>query len=237
MQEYFAGKPAARKEIWDRLQREKIARFPFPPHGRIPNFAGAERAAEKLFELPLVARAKCIKVNPDAPQRRVRELALDRGMTVYVATPRLRGGFKKLDPARIPKRSFRAAASLSKSGGFGVEVPLAKLPRFDVIIVGSVVVTRDGYRCGKGAGYADLEYAILRELGHDAVPVVTTVHPLQLVRYFPAYEHDMPISAIATPDELIEIDNPAPAPRGIDWSRLPEERLDEMPILRELQRR
>ena len=29
---------------WDRLQDERIARFPFPPHWRIPNFAGAEAA-------------------------------------------------------------------------------------------------------------------------------------------------------------------------------------------------
>jgi hypothetical protein len=26
-----------------------VARFPFPPHGRIPNFAGAELAAARLL--------------------------------------------------------------------------------------------------------------------------------------------------------------------------------------------
>ena len=30
----------------DRLSAEGLARFPFPPHGRIPNFAGAEVAAD-----------------------------------------------------------------------------------------------------------------------------------------------------------------------------------------------
>ena len=41
----FADKSAARQWVWDRLVAEGVARFPFPPHGRIPNFAGAELAA------------------------------------------------------------------------------------------------------------------------------------------------------------------------------------------------
>ena len=41
----FADKSAARQWVWDRLSAEGVARFPFPPHGRIPNFAGAEVAA------------------------------------------------------------------------------------------------------------------------------------------------------------------------------------------------
>jgi 5-formyltetrahydrofolate cyclo-ligase len=28
-----------------------VARFPFPPHGRIPNFAGAEVAAARLLDI------------------------------------------------------------------------------------------------------------------------------------------------------------------------------------------
>jgi hypothetical protein len=32
---------AARERVLDRLGAEGVARFPFSPHGRIPNFAGA----------------------------------------------------------------------------------------------------------------------------------------------------------------------------------------------------
>ena len=95
----FADKDAARQAVWDRLQGERLARFPFPPHGRIPNFAGPREAAERLFEVEPWRSAGRIKVNPDAPQRPVREAALRRGITVFVPTPRLRAGFKKLDPA------------------------------------------------------------------------------------------------------------------------------------------
>ncbi len=44
MKKLFPDKHEARKAVWDRLQAERVARFPFPPHGRIPNFAGAEQA-------------------------------------------------------------------------------------------------------------------------------------------------------------------------------------------------
>jgi 5-formyltetrahydrofolate cyclo-ligase len=83
----------------------------------------------------------------------------------FVPTPRLRGGFKKLDPCRIPPDKIEAAASLSRGDRWSEEVALADMPGLDAIVCGSVAVTRDGRRCGKGEGYSDLEFAILRELG------------------------------------------------------------------------
>jgi 5-formyltetrahydrofolate cyclo-ligase len=62
------------------------------------------------------------------------------------------------------------------------EVALADMPWLDTIVCGSLAVTRDGRRCGKGEGYSDLEFAIPRELGSPPVPVATTtVHDLQVV--------------------------------------------------------
>jgi len=170
----FADKSAARQWVWDRLSAEGVARFPFPPHGRIPNFAGAEMAAARLLDIEPWKSATVIKVNPDSPQRPLRAQALRRGITVFVPTPRLRGGFKKLDPRRIPPDKIEEAASLSRGDRWSEEVALAAMPGLDAIVCGSVAVTRDGRRCGKGEGYSDLEFAILRELGHPPVPVATT---------------------------------------------------------------
>jgi 5-formyltetrahydrofolate cyclo-ligase len=36
------------EEVWLRLEKSGVARFPLPVWGRIPNFEGAEVAAEKL---------------------------------------------------------------------------------------------------------------------------------------------------------------------------------------------
>jgi 5-formyltetrahydrofolate cyclo-ligase len=65
-------------------------------------------AAARLLDI------EAIKVNPDSPQRPLRAEALRRGITVFVPTPRLRGGFKKLDPRRIPPDKIEEAASLSR---------------------------------------------------------------------------------------------------------------------------
>ena len=133
----------------------------------------------------------------------MREAALRRGITVFVPTPRLRGGFKKPRPCADPEDQIRAAASLSKGARFAEAVALAELPQLDAIVCGSVAVTRDGRRCGKGEGYSDLEYAILCELGHAPVPVATTVHPVQVVGGLPRVATDLPLAAILTPDEVI----------------------------------
>lgn len=235
MKQRFKTKEEARQAVWDRLQAEGASRFPFPPHGRIPNFEGAKEAARRLFQIPPWSTAQRIKVNPDAPQRFVREEALCRGIEVYVPTPRLRGGFKRLDPRRIPPNKFAEAATLSRGAKWAEEVPLSDLPQFDAIVCGSVAVTRDGRRCGKGEGYSDLEYAILRELGHSPAPVATTVHAIQVVDEFPWDPADLPLSVIVTPEEVITVKHPPPEPDGIFWDRLSEEALEEMPVLKELQ--
>lgn len=54
--------------------------------------------------------------------------------------------------------------------------------KFDIIVIGSVAVSKDGYRIGKGNGYVDLEFAILVHCGvitKDTI-IVTTVHEAQV---------------------------------------------------------
>ena len=230
----FENKADARAAVWRRLREQRAARFPLPPEGRIPNFAGARAAAKRLAADPRFRRAKHLKVNPDAPQRDVRRLALEEGKSVYMPTPRLRGGFKLLDPARIAPEKRKEAASLSKADGYAVAVDVEEMPALDLIVTGAVAVTRDGRRCGKGEGFADLEYAVLRETGQPALPVVTTAHPLQVVAAFPADSTDLPLHAVFLPEETIEVADPPPAPEGIDWNALDEETIEAMPILRSL---
>ena len=232
----FATKAAAREWAWDTLQSRKLARFPFPPHGRIPNFKDAQQAAARLFAEPTWAQARTIKVNPDSPQLPVRMAALRLGIKVFVPTPKLAGGFNLLDPARIPSARFAEAAALKTMQKWSVPVALTDLPQLDAIVTGCAAVTEAGKRCGKGAGYSDIEFGILRELGHAAVPVATTVHDVQVVGDFPVEANDLPLRLIATPTRTIRVSRPLPAPDGIAWDRLSEAELDAMPVLRDLQR-
>lgn len=166
----------------------------------------------------------------------MRQLALERGITVITPTPRLKGAFRRLDPEKIPRERYAEAATLKRGGRWGEDLALDELPRIDLVVMGSVAVTRGGRRLGKGHGYADLEYAMLRSLGNPPVPVATTVHPLQLLEAFPTEAHDLPVSLIATPKALIEVRRPPKSPTGIDWALLPEDALREMPVLGELRR-
>ena len=138
-------------------------------------------------------------------------------------------------PARfIPPGNFRTKLDEAAERAYVEALLKAEV---DLVVMGSVAVTRDGRRLGKGHGYADLEYALLRELGNRAVPLATTVHPLQVVDAFPVEAHDTPLTLIATPQELIVVKRRRRAPRGIDWRRLPREALEKMPVLAELRRR
>jgi 5-formyltetrahydrofolate cyclo-ligase len=99
-----------------------------------------------------------------------------------------------------------------------------------------VAVNRDGARVGKGGGYSDLEFALLtQEKKLDRrTPIVTSVHPLQIVdQEIPMTAHDIPLSAIVTPTEVIEVAAPWPRPKGIYWKMLPPEKIDEIPVLRD----
>jgi len=230
----FDDKARARAAVWQTLSDSKAARFPFPIEGRIPNFAGADAAAARLLSHPAFVSARCVKVNPDSPQRYVRKGLLERGIAVITPTPRLRGGFFLLNPDKIPPEHHAEAATLKMGGKFGEPIALEHLPPVDIVVMGSVAVTRDGKRLGKGHGYADLEYAVLRELGQQPVPIATTVHELQILESFPTLPHDVWVSIIATPQHLIEV-LPAPASvGGIDWDALPASALDEMPVLAQL---
>jgi 5-formyltetrahydrofolate cyclo-ligase len=57
--------------------------------GKIPNFLGAEAAADQLAALPAWETAQVIKANPDKAQRAVRARALTEGKVLYMAVPRL----------------------------------------------------------------------------------------------------------------------------------------------------
>lgn len=230
----YPDKQGAREAVWEALDRERLAAWPFPPKGRIPNFKGAREAAKRLFEHEPWASARAIKVNPDSPQAHVRAEALRRGIVVYVPTPKLAGGFMRLDPAKIPGDAIESAVKRANWERWAEPVALADMPHLDAIVTGCVAVTVDGRRAGKGAGYSDLEFAILRELGHPPVPVATTVHDVQVVEGFPVASNDIPLSLIATPTRVIRVDNPHTPPEAVEWGRLDDADLERMPVLKDL---
>lgn len=61
-----------RLKVWRHLESNGLAMFPRPVYNRIPNFKGAQEAADRLAELDLFKNAVTVKVNPEKPQEPVR---------------------------------------------------------------------------------------------------------------------------------------------------------------------
>jgi 5-formyltetrahydrofolate cyclo-ligase len=229
-------KRAAREWVWAELERARAARFPRPVRGRIPNFVGAEAAARALVDRPEFQRAAVVKVNPDAPQRFLRAEVLRQGKLLLAPTPRLRQGFLVLDPSAIPEGAHGRAAAIGGLFAYGVPTELRRAPRPDLLVVGSVAVSPSGARTGKGEGYGEIEYALLRQFGRigPETPVVTTVHDLQVIEELPLEPFDVSVDLIVTPSRVIEVRQSRPRPAGILWELLSPEKRDEIPLLREL---
>ncbi len=181
-----------------------------------------------------------MKANPDSPQWPVRQRALEDGKTVFMAVPRLRdpNPFFLLYPDGLSE-SPRKASSIKGATRNARRVPVEELEPVDLVVTGCVAVSRDGARLGKGGGFSDLEWAVAIEAGlvTPDTPVVTTVHPLQVVEEgrIPMTPHDIPVDFVVTAGEVFDCrGGPHPRPRGILWDRLPAEKIEAIPLLARL---
>jgi 5-formyltetrahydrofolate cyclo-ligase len=230
------AKQAIRERIW-RLLDQQGACPPPGAAGRIPNFVGADAAAERLARLPAWRAAAVVKANPDKAQLPVRARALAEGKLVYMAVPNLaeERPFFLLDPERLSVPPAEAASS-KVAPNVARTVAVDELRPVDLAICGSVAVNRDGARIGKGAGYSDLEVALLIQAGllpAEAL-IVSTVHPLQVVgEKLPETEHDFRVDVIVTPDEVIAC-GPPRRPPGVMWEQLDAAKIAAIPALANL---
>jgi 5-formyltetrahydrofolate cyclo-ligase len=229
------AKDVARSQVWDALVREQAAQLNV--HGKIPAFLGADVAADRLAALPVWERARVVKAVPDRAQLPVRARALAEGKLVYMAVPKLATAqpFRLLDPLHLTVSPDHAAAH-ETAMRVGQPVGVEEMRPVDLVVCGSVAVNRHGARLGKGAGYADLEVALLVEAGllTDATTIVTTVHPLQILdQDLPESRHDFRVDVIVTPDEVITC-TPPRRPTGLYWDDLPTQKINAIPILQKL---
>jgi 5-formyltetrahydrofolate cyclo-ligase len=202
-------KQAVRERVWALLRERGVARFP-GARGRIPNFTGAEAAAERLATLDEWRAAAALKANPDSPQLPVRRLRDER---LFVRLGR--------------------EATIKGAAREGTPVAVADTGRIDLVVCGTVAVNRDGVRIGKGGGYSDLEFGLLVEAGlvDDRTVLATTVHPLQVLdEPLPETDHDFRVDAIVTPDLTIRTLAPK-RPQGILWGDLDAEKIAAIPVL------
>ncbi|XP_015597153.1 methenyltetrahydrofolate synthase domain-containing protein isoform X2 [Cephus cinctus] len=230
-----------RKKIWDFMKKNELANFPLSIYNRIPNFKGATEAAQRLAELEEFRNAKVIKIKPDKSQEPIRALSLEANKEILVPIPRLKSGlFLHITPTEgATKEQIKFAATRHGLQQNGKPLGITSKIKVDLVVLGSVCVSKAGYRIGKGEGFADLEFAIMLRMGaiDKNTVVVTTVHDCQVIDDLPSQlfqEHDVPVDIIVTPTQTIVVNPRLQKPAGILWHLLSQRRLKCMQILQEL---
>lgn len=236
MDDTISAKNRLREKVWARLDAVGVGRTG-PVSGKIPNFEGAEHAAEHLATHPRWQAARVVKANPDKAQTEVRLDAVSSGKLLYMAVPKIAG----TDPCYvIDPHTPTVSADVAVTGaGAAKHVPRTRPDRMcpvDVIVCGSVAVNHQGVRVGKGAGYSDTEMGLLAHEGLicEETLIVTTVHSLQVLdEPIPEAEHDMSVDLIVTPEGTIDCP-PRRRPTGIVWDNLGEEKIAAIFALQKL---
>ena len=230
-------KDILRSEVWSLLEERSVSIGPV--WSRIPNFIGADKAAQRLAELQIWKAAKVVKSNPDPPQIPVRLRALEDGKLVYVPVPELVKDypFIELDPNKLQRNGipFEEVAPIEGAMEHGRKVGFQDMKPFDLAVVGCVAASRNGGRSGKGGGFADLEMGIFREMGliSGDIPIVTTIHTLQVKEdeRVIMVAHDTPLDWIITPDEVIETHTTIAQPDGVNWDTIQSDQYENIPFL------
>ncbi|XP_071973150.1 methenyltetrahydrofolate synthase domain-containing protein isoform X1 [Engystomops pustulosus] len=230
-----------RQKVWDYIEQNNLADFPRPVHHRIPNFKASHQASHKVTSLEVFSKAKEVKVDPDKPLEGVRLACLQANKTLLVPTPRLRSGlFNRITPPPgASKEVLRICSTSQGVKDFSVPLGLESTVQVDLVVVGSVAVSEKGWRIGKGEGFADMEYAMMVAMGAvtEQTIVVTVVHDCQVLDIPEDLldEHDLTVDYILTPTRVIKTNCTRPKPQGIIWSKINQEMMSKIPILRRLQ--
>lgn len=236
----LAAKAALREQVWGELRKAGVTRFP-GPEGRIPNFRGAEEAAEHLRSTEAWKAAATVKANPDSPQWPVRQRALEDGKLLFMAVPRLAEDrpFFLLDPRHLADPP-RTASSIKGAARSARTIDVDELVSVDLVVTGCVAVGEDGARLGKGGGFSDLEFAVAADaglVGADTL-VATTVHDLQVLPAgtVPVTAHDVSVDLVVTPTRVLRCRRRRRRHPGIRCEELTEEKIAAIPLLQRLRK-
>lgn len=232
-------KAQIRSRIWDMLTRAGVAGFP-GAHGRTPTFTGADAAVERLRAQSIWRDARRILVLSEPVLKPVRRAAVADGKVLVVPDlARTTGWIVEIDPARMdPETALSVAAAFDAAR---VDLPPGVRTLYgretepvDLMVVGAVCVDPHGARVGKGAGEADIVYALgrSRRFLNEQTPVAVIVHEMQVCDEPGARENtDLPIDLIFTPGGWLQVQGLHIRPSRLDPAVVTRERLARFPGL------
>lgn len=234
-------KAEIRSRIWDLLRRNALVRSP-AVYGRTPRFRGASRSAERLRAMDVWRNAKRVLVlnEPVLESLRIAAVADGKVLVIPDLTRTAPGWLLEVDPRALDPTSAREAARCAiTQEGLRYQRGIETQP-VDLMVIGAVAVSREGDRVGKGAGEADLVYALGRSRGFLAAetPVAVLVHDDQIVDVIGAREPtDLPLDIIVTPEHSFAVDSLLLRPKGLHPCMITPKRLQDFPGLRAILQR
>ena len=241
----YQDRSSARENVWKelRLVAKPDSRFHFDFNEFIPDYAGSEIGNQRIRELPIYKKSNIIFITPDNNLVSLREGAILDGKTTIMPTYGIIRGFLKITRNDVPEGQEAFAATLDGMDKFAEPITLEQitnLGHIDLMVTGASVITLEGIRFGKGHGYFDLEWAMMRTVGvaDERTPLVAVAHDCQIteVKIVPE-PHDTIIDYIVTPSQTIEVTSKRPKPVGINWDILSMEMREQIPPLRSLYRK
>ncbi|ALC45256.1 lost [Drosophila busckii] len=231
-------KRSLRVQTWKKIQEDKVGIGFNGIFNRIPAFVDADKAAALFIQEEEFKKAQHIKVNIDRALHDFKEQSLLADKAVYLPSTRDSSALcLKVDvPADATDEQKKESLRVQDISKFRTEVGLDSKMKLDLVVIGSVVVSRDGYRIGRGNGFADLDIGLLVELGMitPETTIVTIVHDVQVVDTLPVnlfQKYDTPVDIIVTPTEVIRVSKRLPRPNGVFWELLSDRRLKILPVL------
>lgn len=234
-------KRSLRVQTWRKLQENKYGVGFNRIFNRIPDFVNSDKAALMLADTEEFKNATNIKIMIDRALHVAKFQALLANKNLYLPGTRdSKALYLKVDvPPNATEEQKKEILNVQDVQNHRTEISLDTKIKLDMVVIGSVVVSRDGYRIGRGNGFNDLDIGLLTETGAltSETIIVTLVHDAQVVDNLPTnlfQKYDTPVDLIVTPTEVIHVDKRLPRPTGIFWELLSERRLKIIPVLQVL---
>ncbi|PDM26595.1 methenyltetrahydrofolate synthetase [Candidatus Bathyarchaeota archaeon B24-2] len=236
------NKEDIRKKVWAELRKvaKPDSRFHWNFSKFIPDYEGSDRCAEAVRNLDEYKKAKVLMITPDNNLEKLREYCILDGKVYIMPTYGIVRGFILMRREFVPLGQEAFSATLDGADRFGKPITLSaikEMEKIDLMVTGASIVNVEGVRYGKGHGYFDIEWAMLREIKvvDEETPIVAVTHDCQVTEEkFPVSPHDTIIDIIVTPTRVIRTTKKHRKPQGIIWDKLPTEMLSNIPPLQEL---
>ncbi|TRY75192.1 hypothetical protein TCAL_10433 [Tigriopus californicus] len=247
-----SSKAEIRQKMWSAMRHpDRLIRIrgQYRTQNKIPNFRDSDKATNRLTDHCIFERAQVVKVNPSLAQLTLRRHILsktDKLLIMPSKTLRSQSICLSLDGEGQTEKwcydsSFQSGANRNSTPLSFTDWPPGLF--IELFVVGSVAVSPQGVRLGKGLGLDELEWAILWQLGavNKSTVVATTVHESQIVSDQELPESlmnacDLPVELIVTPDRTIQVEKPLSKPNKgqVDWDHFDESKVKDVPILAHL---